>query len=182
LAVSKIREPRKEKLVWYFAYGSNMNKDDLEQWCKEKGYSPIELVSPVKATLLDHKLCFTHYSPKRKGGVADIIPCENEKVEGILCQVTQDDLDKIEEKEGVPNVYRRKIVNVVLGKRTTQCAITYEVRKKEGAFLPSWQYMNTIIKGANAHHLSRNYVSKLEKIKVKDDPEKSKKYYIGGHQ
>jgi len=167
LAVSKIREPRKERIVWYFAYGSNMNKKDLDRWCTKKKYSPIKLISPVKATLTDHKLCFTHYSSKRKGGVADIIICEGEKVEGILCQITEDDLDKIEEKEGAPNVYRRKIVNVVLGKGITQCATTYEVCRKEGVFLPSRKYMDTIIKGARTYHLSTNYISKLKKIKVK---------------
>lgn len=164
----KIRERRKEKLVWYFAYGSNMNKDDLERWCKERGYSPIKLISPVKAILPNHKLCFTHYSSKRRGGVADIISCENEKVEGILCQITQNDLDKIEEKEGVPNVYKRKIVNVRLSKGTSRCAITYEVRRKEGVFVPSRLYMNTIIEGAKAHHLSKNYISKLKRVKVKN--------------
>jgi len=168
LAAAKIREPRKERIVWYFAYGSNMNKKDLDRWCTKRKYSRIKLISSVKATLPDYKLCFTHYSPKRKSGVADIIICQGEKVEGILCQITEDDLDKIEEKEGAPNVYRQKIVNVVLGKGTTQCATTYEVGRKEGVFLPSRQYMKTIIEGAKAHHLSKNYISKLEKIKVKE--------------
>ena len=155
-------------MLWYFAYGSNMNKKDLDKWRKKKKYSRIELISPIKATLPNYKLCFTHYSYSRKSGVADIFYCDGKKVEGILCQVSENDLRKIDIKEGAPDVYRRKIVNVVLDNGTTQCAITYEVREKEGAFLPSRQYMNTVIEGAKAHHLSKNYISKLEKIKVKE--------------
>ncbi len=161
-----MRELGKEKVLWYFTYGSNMDKDDLDEWCKK--YSPIKLISPLRAILPNHKLCFTHYSSRRKGGVADIIFCEGEEVEGILCQITKDDLDKIEEKEGVPNVYIRKIVNVTLENGTTQCAITHEVRRKEGVFLPSQKYMECIIKGAKAHDLSKDYISKLERVKVRE--------------
>lgn len=163
-----MREPSKEKSVWYFAYGSNMNKDDLDKWCKKKGYPQITLTSPARATLLNHKLSFTHCSRCRKGGVADIVFCEGNAVEGILCRITESDLKRIDKKEGAPNVYRRKNVSVALENGTTKHAITYEACQKEGPFLPSREYMSIIIEGAKAHRLSKNYISKLEKIKVKE--------------
>lgn len=163
-----MRRSSKEKRLWYFTYGSNMNKDDLDRWCKKKGHPQITLASSAKATLLNYKLSFTHYSRCRQSGVADVVFCEGDAVEGVLCRIAESDLKRIDEKEGAPHVYKRKNVNVVLENGTTQHAITYEVRQKVGPFLPSRQYMNIIIEGARAHHLSENYILRLEKIKVKE--------------
>lgn len=59
-------------MIQYFAYGSNMNSKDLQEWCNKKDLKII-LKNPRVAKLIDYKLDFTHYSATRGGGVADIV-------------------------------------------------------------------------------------------------------------
>lgn len=62
----------------YFAYGSNMNLDQMAYRCPE-----AEVVGPVR--LKDHKLAF------RGAGFATILPCAGCSVEGVLWRVTETD-------------------------------------------------------------------------------------------
>lgn len=50
----------------YFAYGSNMNWDQMRERCPSSRFLGI-------AALPDHRLAFTRGSPKRGCGVADVV-------------------------------------------------------------------------------------------------------------
>ena len=86
--------------VYYFAYGSNMNREQMLSRCPSSKRIGI-------AYLIDHKIAFTHFSSKRKSAVADILVSPGDEVWGILYKITINDLAELDKKEGFPNVYRR---------------------------------------------------------------------------
>ena len=58
--------------MYYFAYGSNMDKGDLDSWCDKKRYKHLnlEIIKPTK--LSGYKLSFNYKSSSRNAGVANI--------------------------------------------------------------------------------------------------------------
>ena len=90
----------------YFAYGSNIDENRMQERCPKS-----RLVG--KARLEGYKISFSRYSGKWNGGVADIIEAENSHVWGILYEITEDDLARLDKFEGHPNIYIRKKVIVI---------------------------------------------------------------------
>ena len=71
----------------YFAYGSNLNINDFEQWCLSRGY-PAGLLTPVgRASLRDFELSFGYHSSSREGGVLDIREGRGRLVPGVIFEV-----------------------------------------------------------------------------------------------
>ena len=99
--------------TWYFGYGSNLDREDFEAWCREKKIEPRGLLKPVgPAFLPDRELAFTIESPSRKCGVLDIRPQRGALVEGVLFELGDEGLKALDRKEGVgpdgqPGLYRR---------------------------------------------------------------------------
>lgn len=149
----------KSKMVYlYFAYGSNMNEDELK-------VLKIRILKRRKALLQNHKLALTRHSKNRQGGVVDVIPSEGDVVEGVLYELPDDAKSKIEEKEGVTsNAYREKQVNVETSGRIIRNVITYEVYKKENPPPASEEYKKSVLKGAKQHDLSQQYIRDLERV------------------
>jgi len=62
----------KRQLVWlamternnhyYFAYGSNMDKEDLNRWCQDRGRPEVTFTDVSPARLKGYKLCFNYFS------------------------------------------------------------------------------------------------------------------------
>jgi cation transport regulator ChaC len=140
----------------YFAYGSCMNLKDIARTVD------AEFVGP--ATLYDYRIGFTRYSPKRKGGVADIVPAPGEKMEGVLFKVSS--FKELDIREGAPFAYKRCKVKVQpKGSKDLIEVTTYTVvNKAETEFTPHENYLNLILNGAK--QLSPEYQEQL-KLKFK---------------
>lgn len=82
-----------EKKIDYFAYGSNLNVNQM----KGRG---ANIFSMDKAKLPGWKLAFTYNSQNREGGVLDIIPGDDDDlVKGIVYTVDRKSLEKLDEFE-----------------------------------------------------------------------------------
>ena len=141
----------------YFAYGSNMSWDELRAWCPSAEFVTI-------ARLPDHRLDFTRYSQRRRGGVADVVPSNGDEVWGVLYDIPSDELPALDRKEGVPNAYQRQDVRVIVQSGERAEALTYTVVQKVPTQLPSQSYIDLILKGAREWKLPAEYVRKLEQI------------------
>ncbi len=159
-------------MVFYFAYGSNMNQKDLDDYCRRNGKPLIDLRSrsPRVCVLGDYRLDFNYYSKGRRSGAANIEPAIGEHVEGVLFEITIDDRRTIDQKEGAPTYYHEISVSVTLNDGTKiENVKTYTVceDKKRREFIPpSREYKQIIINGAKAFGLSNQWIEKLEKIPV----------------
>jgi gamma-glutamylcyclotransferase (GGCT)/AIG2-like uncharacterized protein YtfP len=111
----------------YFAYGSNLNLNDLEKWCQRIG-RPFALSGKATAAFLpDHETVFDYLSESRRGGVLDLRPAVGKVVPGALFEVVDDDLKTLDLKEGVPLIYRRARKRVLLPDGRETDAVAYEV-------------------------------------------------------
>lgn len=94
-------------LHWVFAYGSNMNQNDLRKWLEGKGYAADGIKCVERAVLPGYKLIWNFYSYSRKGGAANVEPAEGQELPGVALLVDAQTLKALDKKEGHPNVYTR---------------------------------------------------------------------------
>ncbi len=111
----------------YFGYGSNLDLDDWKDWCESHGKNPDSIKTlPGIFILPDYELSFHYYSDSRGGGALDVVSQVGHAVAGKLFEVL-DGYDALDTKEGAPNYYKRKTVQVLSENGKTQSAITYVV-------------------------------------------------------
>ena len=116
----------------YFGYGSNLDHDDWSGWCEKKGYDPSRLVELGPAWLPDFEMRFHYHSSGRKGGAADVVEMgEGCAVPGALFEMDEKTLAAMDEKEGHPDYYERRDVNVILADGSIVKALTYTVVEKK---------------------------------------------------
>jgi gamma-glutamylcyclotransferase (GGCT)/AIG2-like uncharacterized protein YtfP len=130
--------------VWYFAYGSNMNKSRMVE-------RNVNFTRRIKGSVDDHRLVFNKIADGSPGyGYANIVPEQGESVMGILYDVNEAGLMELDKREGV-NIghYFRSQINVLLDDGTSVEAIVYlahSSRVKDG-LLPTKAYMEHLYKG-----------------------------------
>jgi len=152
-------------LIFYFAYGSNLNLEDLAKWCRKKGVPLIRFESSQRALLSGFKLVFDYYSMRRMGGVADIERSKDDAVEGVLYGTDETVMKILDCKEDASRAYERIKVQVQLSDGTVLNDVTtYIVRKgkKTGIFIPpKKEYLGIIVEGARKHGLSEKWIKTL---------------------
>ncbi len=84
----------------YFAYGSNLDTDQMRSRCPDAVAGP-------SATLPDHALVFTGMSRRWGGAVASVTPAAGFEVHGRLWELSPEDLAVLDRFEGHPAVYHR---------------------------------------------------------------------------
>ncbi len=135
----------------YFAYGSNLNQNDLDEW-------QVNLQNPMPKRLDDYRLGFTRHTDNRKGGVADIIKDEKSFCWGVIFDVNSNDWPILDEKEGVlSNAYKQLYLS--------DDVYTYTVVKKCCFVQPHQDYLNLIIEGARQHKLPESWIRHLESFR-----------------
>ncbi len=149
-------------MIYYFAYGSNMDHIQMTQRCPK-----AKLMG--NAVLHDHALDFTIYSPKRACGCSDVIQKKGSSVYGLLYSLPQKDLDALDRYEMHPVKYKRETVNIENENGDVLEAETYKVATKEQTFQkPSKHYMSQIIEPAIINDFPRSYVKFLCSIPTID--------------
>ena len=126
--------------MYYFAYASNLNLKQMQARC------PLAKPKFV-ATLPNHKLIFSGWSRKWRGGVASIKICKGEKVTGAVYEISQRDLMALDKYEDYPGTYGRVNVIVFTGLDDAIEAITYIKTEQSEETQPSQEYLATIRQG-----------------------------------
>lgn len=133
----------------YFAYGSNMDEEQMEVRCP--GAEVVE-----KMTLRDFRFVLD------ESGVATIIPEKGARVEGLLWMITPQNLQALDRYEGVAHgCYRRERIEIETQK-VSGTAIVYISNRPVG---PVWErsgYMQRIIRAAEDHGFSEEYIAELK--------------------
>ena len=138
-----------------------MFEEELKQYCPNAKYLS-------KARLNNYKLDFTRFSKERQCGVGDVVEAKGFVVWGVLYDVPQNEVPKIDKKEDAPRAYKRKSVQVVLANGMIREAMTYMVREKVGTVPPRKEYLDLYLKGAREHELPEEYIEFLKRIRTKD--------------
>jgi gamma-glutamylcyclotransferase (GGCT)/AIG2-like uncharacterized protein YtfP len=142
----------------YFAYGSNLCRDDLSRWFVDRGLGPVELQREALAFLPDRRLAFTHRSAARGGGVLDIPEARGRAVAGVLFRVAEGGaVAMLDRKESEGHTYRR-IETVALTEDGAEVpAFTYEVgaSSREAFVMPTPVYLDVVRRGYDEHGLAQ---------------------------
>ena len=161
-------------MINYFAYASNMDKEYLDMWCKNKGCSMVRFQSISPAKLNGYKLSFNYFSISRNGGAANIMESKKDYVYGLLIEVEESDLQVFRKKEGYPKYYDEIYVDVEKFDGTIVKGVkTYKVVKSSenpNHQPPTKDYLQLIIKNAQKHNFPSEYIQYLEAIKAKEEP------------
>ena len=148
------------KKIYYFAFGSNMDQEQMKERCPDARVLK-------KVVLKNYKIAFTIFSPKRLCGCADILKSIGDEVWGILYEITEKDLETLDQIEMHPIKYKRftTYVEDEFGKKYK--VETYEVASKEGEFLkPSEHYLGLMIKASRTFNFPKAYSSKLKETEM----------------
>lgn len=158
--------------MYYFAYGSNMDEKDLQEWCETR--KPERSFPKWKfhgtACLENYLLAFNYYSTGRKGGAANLMEAKNNKVYGLLFEMNNDyDLDTIRCKEGYPTYYKEIRVTVRCKDISINNVITYKVANNKEIpdhQRPTKYYMDLILNNASKNGFPEDYIKYLKKIET----------------
>jgi gamma-glutamylcyclotransferase len=142
----------------YFAYGSNMNWEQMKQRC------PSALFLGV-GRLKDHRLAITRKSRRRLCGTADVIEEPGSVVWGIVYEIEAAELLVL---DGFEDGYRRESMNIsVSGQEAT--AWVYIAEKELCPPPPSAHYKRLMLEGARHWRLPTDYIAYLEQIEAVED-------------
>jgi cation transport regulator ChaC len=146
----------------YFAYGSNCNPKVMDR----KG---VEFLARRRATLHGYRLRFNKRADRESLpndiGFANIEADAEGSVEGILYDIADQHLERLDQSERYPEHYGRIEVTVSDG-ATRQACFAYQAQpdKLAEGLRPSRNYLNHIL--AASDFLSRQYYEALDKSQV----------------
>jgi gamma-glutamylcyclotransferase (GGCT)/AIG2-like uncharacterized protein YtfP len=166
--------PEAAELEWVFAYGSNMNVDDLRTWLAERGLGSDSLKSVVRATLRDYRLVWNYYSTGRRGGAANIEMSPGHALPGVVLQVDSATRAAIDQKEGHPRYYSRGTTtfNLHTDDGTAISAWVYIARPERCRMTPEWPtraYRDLLVQAAVTHGLPEEHVAALKQVQVRGE-------------
>lgn len=138
----------------YFAYAENMDIDTL-------GSRGVEFSKVATGKVRDFRLSFQ--KPSADGtGKADLADDRGNVVEGVVWEIPDPSLDNLDVYEEVDKGhYRRQEIVVQTSKGELDC-VTYRAAKFRSGLKPDPDYLATIIRGAEIHDLSPEYITFLK--------------------
>ncbi len=130
----------------YFAYGSNLDSAQMNFRCPENRRIG-------KAILPGYRWIIT------TRGYANVVPCQQEAVEGVLYEISDSDEAELDRYEGVAQGhYEKKTVRILLNGEVTQAMIYIDPITEEGR--PREEYVRRIENGIRDAELSPDYVER----------------------
>lgn len=126
----------------YFAYGSNMNVNQMNFRCPD-----AEILETVR--LEGYRLAFCSNGGSR--GVATILPVPDSHVDGVLWELSHQDEQNLNLYEGFPRLYGKQLLTVEnrLGKEVIAMAYVMNAPYKERPAVPSVGYLEGILQGCD---------------------------------
>lgn len=123
--------------MYYFAYASNLSKQQMKLRCPDSQ-------PKFTATLPNYKLVFTGWSREWRGGVATVKPFRGEKVRGAIYEVGEACLRQLDRHEVG---YTRFNVNVFDEDNQPHQSVTYIKSGQLEETKPSKEYGEVIRQG-----------------------------------
>lgn len=139
--------------VWYFAYGSNLNVDQMNRLVGEWHLSK-------RATARSYRLTFNVHSTKWQGNAANLVPSERyeDVVYGVVYLLAEEQFLKLGRHEGVPPVDIR--VELEDGNEIAHAkAFVWKSGGPPGE--PSEQYRRIMEAGLQQHGYKESVVEKV---------------------
>lgn len=137
----------------YFAYGSNMNLEQMAFRC------PGATVVGA-AQLPSHRIRFVNDAGGFDGGVATIVADDDAEVWGVVWEISGEHLKALDEWEAYPVAYDRFDTAVFTPEPMTAIVYQATMLREEP---PAERYLGGIVRGAVANGLPQEYVERLRR-------------------
>ncbi|MCB2291334.1 gamma-glutamylcyclotransferase [Clostridium sp. CS001] len=162
-----------------FAYGSLINRMEIEKTLKEDGAQKDYVVLGI-GKLEKYKLAFTKKSAKWKGGVLDVVDSrDKDYVLGLVIEVSDRALRAIDRREGVSNgAYARKTVSVNLAGEMVEVIVYTVVNKERSGVKASEEYISKVEAGMREEGFPEEYINKYLIGEVSEDCRHSALIYL----
>jgi len=153
--------------VWYFAYGSNMQR---ETFSGRRGITPLRTMAARVAgwrLVLDKPPLI----PMRQS-FANLVPDPAAEVLGVLYEVTIEDYGHLELSEAVPlgNYQRVEVESCPLATGAPPVrAFTLVSERRAPAMRPSRRYVDLMVAGALQHGLPVSWVDFLRQVPADEE-------------
>ena len=154
-------EDENKNSIWYFAYGSNMNR---AVFLDRRRMHPLATRS---AWLENYRLCFNLPIGPGERAVANLEACPGAHIFGVLYLLAPEEFDRLDFTEGVQKgIYRRIAVEVIDERGERAAASTYHSTRTAEGRKPSARYQGLLLEGARQHGLPAEYVRFLEGLEL----------------
>ena len=139
-------------MVLYFAYGSNLDEAQMGHRCNAPSNKGVVL-------LKGYRFVFSGVSPLREHmGVASIRKSPEGMCRGLLWEISETDLKALDEREGHPLRYQRKIVQVQNEQGVSQDAWLYFKEDEVPLNPPCDAYYEQVLKAYEFHGFEQQVV------------------------
>ena len=152
--------------VRYFAYGSNLLRERLLARCPGLVFSGL-------ATLTAHRLTFDKASTDGSGKCA-FEPADASEVLGVLWDVPDTELAKLDRAEGVGYGYERCQVTVQQADRESE-VLTYQTTNRQAGLQPYDWYLALVLAGAEQQGMPPEYIDRLRTTPFRFDPDTNRR-------
>ncbi len=147
----------------YFSYGSFLDSETLRRHCPGARFV-------VKAVLPNFEVQFNYMSRTYGGGVTGVEPAPGRKAQGVVYEVSPEEMEHLDVVEAVPEgYYYRQTVLIVDDGGNLLEAETYRTTNPGGPFKPTKRYVALMVKGAREHGMDPDYIRELEGIPTMDE-------------
>jgi gamma-glutamylcyclotransferase (GGCT)/AIG2-like uncharacterized protein YtfP len=136
MSIAHGKEDVMEKENKYIAYGSNLNREQMERRCPTAKVLGRSIIN-------DYRLLFRKL---KTGSYVTIEPCEGKCVPVLLWSVCSEDKQSLDRYEGYPRFYEKEEMNILLNGETTS-AFVYIMTPGHELGMPSDVYLNIIEEG-----------------------------------
>ncbi len=147
--------------MYYFAYGSNMNWEQMQRRCPSTRFVCV-------ASLKDYRFAIARHSRLRNCGTANIFVDSGSEVWGIVYDVSEADLIILDSFE---DGYRREKLFVCASGNSENPleVLVYIAEKEDTVPLPNPEYKRLIVHGARHWSMPEIYCLMLEQIQTVAD-------------
>ena len=137
-----------ENIRFYFAYGSNINQEQMAFRCNDALPVAIAYVRNFRFVI-------------NSMGVATIIPVSGLVVRGVLWQISKSDEKELDTYEGVSsNLYTKERCNVLVGDENLESLVYIATNSELGS--PRKNYLETIIEGIVSFKGDKEWLNEVQ--------------------
>ena len=141
--------------IKYFAYGSNLDLPQMKMRCPSS-----KLIS--KGSLSGYRLTFNRFSSGWGGGVADVIQEKGSTVWGLVFEISDTDLERLDRYEGYHNdwtsLYERWQAIIETPNGLVSDVWVYTVVEKQEFVKPTLEYLQIIKDAAVKWNFPETYL------------------------
>jgi|GEM_PF-1552351 len=160
--------PPPEITQYYLAYGTDMSGARFRERLKWSGEEFAKIPEAKIGALDKYRIVFNKPDEgDRRVGCANIVPDEKENIEGVLYTLSKDQIQFLDKE--TPG-YTRKTVSVMVDSKPLDAEV-YLAKKTSDSLKPDPVAISDLIKGAEEHKLSSQYITKLQGFTTDPDVE-----------